>query len=299
MASTSGAGVTCASTHVRWRPAPRRPPPACCAPARSTARSFSTRTPPCRSSPRGAVTIFRRRSRRAACPQSSTAPRRRRSGHRRRAGRTTLKFSRRCCPTARCARSTSPRATTPSSCSRNPFPRRRRRPWTRRRRRDVEPAGEIEATVPASALGRGDARLSFARWLGWRHRRSRPASAAAAAARRRSRRRRRRAGRRAALPAVATAGALSNLHYDEYHNFYVQLHGEDLLARAADSVGTVRSFKNNDRFRQSPSRALRFGARRIALRRASDKRVDAGKLLYIPPYHWHQTLTRARRHHAP
>ena len=159
-----------------------------------------------------------------------------------------------------------------------------------------EPAGEIEATVPASALGRGEARLSFARWLGYSD-----LSALQAAVSPQQPLHVVEPGDDAAAPGAerrylrfATAGALSNLHYDEYHNFYVQLHGAKIFSLAPPTAwAAVRSFpKNNDRFRQSPSRALPFwSAEDRAAAGIQTVRVDAGQLLYIPPYHWHQTLT--------
>ena len=96
---------------------------------------------------------------------------------------------------------------------------------------------------------------------------------------------------------LGSPGAISSLHYDEYHNMYAQLVGTKrwwLLPPAA-AWHTAMSFpRGHGRARQSPRSPVHTWPPADAVRAGVLECVTApGELLYIPPYWAHQTATTA------
>ena len=96
---------------------------------------------------------------------------------------------------------------------------------------------------------------------------------------------------------LGSAGCVSTLHYDEYHNLFTQVTGAKrwFLLPPTALGGVLSHHKGHARYRQSPRRPVwQWDARE---RRALGVRsvvLTAGQQLYVPPYWWHQTLTLQR-----
>ena len=157
-----------------------------------------------------------------------------------------------------------------------------------------DPSGEMVASLPTASLRASPPPVVYyARWMGFEALAALRADASpeaaligadAGGAERRYFR-------------LATAGTVSSLHHDTYHNLFVQVSGAKrwwLLPPTAWKH--AYSFpKGHDRARQSP-RVPVFEWDRRARRAAGAREVvtKPGEVLYVPPYWLHQTATISR-----
>ena len=157
-----------------------------------------------------------------------------------------------------------------------------------------DPSGEMVASLPTASLRASPPPVVYyARWMGFEALAALRADASpeaaligadAGGAERRYFR-------------LATAGTVSSLHHDTYHNLFVQVSGAKrwwLLPPTAWKH--AYSFpKGHDRARQSP-RVPVFEWDRRARRAAGAREVvtQPGEVLYVPPYWLHQTATISR-----
>ena len=90
---------------------------------------------------------------------------------------------------------------------------------------------------------------------------------------------------------IGTPGAVSSLHYDEYHNSFVQLAGtKRWWLMPPSSWHVAMGFpRGHDRARQSP-RAPIFEWSESERRSAGARELltSPGDVLYLPPYWLHQ-----------
>ena len=98
---------------------------------------------------------------------------------------------------------------------------------------------------------------------------------------------------------LGSVGSVSTLHYDEYHNVFVQVGGSKRVWLLPPSawLSTLGFPKGHERYRQSPRRSVfdwPDAERRNASLGLRAVTLQPGDALYIPPFWYHQTLTLRR-----